>query len=57
MISKNNGYLLAAGSPPNAQGDSVASKRGIVQGHAYSILDTKEVDEYRLIKLKNPHGS
>lgn len=57
MISKNNGYLLAAGSPPNSQGDSVTSKRGIVQGHAYSILDTKEVDEYRLVKLKNPHGS
>lgn len=57
ITSKNNGYLLAAGSPPNINGDSVSSKRGIVQGHAYSILDAKEVDEYRLIKLKNPHGS
>jgi calpain-13 len=41
--AKGNNYLLAAGSPPNAQGDSVASKRGIVQGHAYSVLDAKEI--------------
>ena len=42
--SINNGYLLAAGSPSNAKGDTVCSKRGIVQGHAYSILAAKEID-------------
>jgi hypothetical protein len=41
ITSKKNGYLLASGSPPNPQGDSISSKRGIVQGHAYSILDAK----------------
>lgn len=32
---------MAAGSPPNAKGDTAFSKRGIVQGHAYSILDAQ----------------
>jgi hypothetical protein len=41
ITSKKNGYLLASGSPPNIQGDLVSSKRGIVQGHAYSILDAR----------------
>jgi hypothetical protein len=38
-------------------GDQGWSKRNIVYGHAYSILDAKEVEGYKLIKLKNPHGS
>ncbi len=41
MNSKNNGYLLAAGSPSHPSGDTVASNKGIVQGHAYAILDVK----------------
>jgi len=52
-----NRYLLAAGSQMNPLGDTVASNRGIVQGHAYSVLDAIEVEDYKLIKLKNPHGS
>ncbi len=36
--SQKNGYLMAAGSPSNSKGDSVASDLGIVQGHAYAIL-------------------
>jgi hypothetical protein len=39
MSGKQNGYLLAGGSPSNPQGDLAVSKRGIVQGHAYSVLD------------------
>lgn len=38
---KNNGYLLAAGSPSHPDGDQAFSKRGIVQGHAYSVLDAQ----------------
>lgn len=39
--SLKNRYLLAAGSPSNPLGDYVTSGRGIVQGHAYSILDAR----------------
>ena len=32
---------MAAGSPSHAQGDKAHSARGIVQGHAYAILDVR----------------
>ncbi len=48
---------MGAGSPSHAQGDQAQSGRGIVQGHAYAILDAKEVEGHKLMKLKNPHGS
>lgn len=50
------GYLMGAGSPENAKGDSVIQE-GIVQSHAYSIIRVANLDGYRLIKLRNPHGS
>lgn len=52
-----NGCLLGAGSPSNPAGDSAISETGIVQGHAYSILDVRFVNGNKLIKLRNPHGS
>jgi hypothetical protein len=33
--------LLGAGSPANIKGDKAKSKRNIVQGHAYAILDAR----------------
>lgn len=36
---KKEKAFLAAGSPSHPQGDSAVSPEGIVQGHAYSILD------------------
>lgn len=57
MVSfKKAGYLMGAGSPENAQGDSVDID-GIVQGHAYEVLDIRDLDGNKLIKLRNPHGS
>ena len=55
LMFKDNGYLLAAGTPPGS--DSNYSKLGIAKGHAYSILDVKAVESHRLIKLRNPQGS
>ena len=48
---------MGAGSPPHANGDKAWSKRGIVYGHAYCVLDAKEAEGYKVLKLKNPHGS
>ncbi|KAL0221484.1 hypothetical protein RCL1_001338 [Eukaryota sp. TZLM3-RCL] len=48
------GYLLGAGSPSGK--DTDISRFGIVQGHAYSILQCVEVDNLQLIKLRNPWG-
>jgi len=30
---------------------------GIVQGHAYSVLRLEQIDSFRLLQLRNPHGS
>lgn len=43
--SKN--YLMGAGSPQGSDAD--VSKLGIVQGHAYSVLDVCEVEGTKLI--------
>lgn len=48
---------MAAGSPSHADGDRAHSARGIVQGHAYSILNAREIEGHKLIQMKNPHGS
>lgn len=54
----NNGYLLGCSSLAQTEGESKVSKSGIVQGHAYAILDLLSLqDGERLIKLRNPHGS
>jgi hypothetical protein len=49
-------YLMGAGSPENEQGDGAVSQSGIVQGHAYAILDVVELQGEKLLQLKNPHG-
>lgn len=48
--------FLGAGSPSHPDGDSSVSPMGIIQQHAYSILDVKQVDNLKMIKLRNPHG-
>lgn len=40
-------YLIGAGSP--AGSDANVSEMGIVQGHAYSVLDVYEVEGNKLI--------
>jgi len=52
--SVNNGYLLAASS--NGTTDSIKTELGIVEGHAYAVLDVEEIDGVRLIQLRNPWG-
>ena len=45
---------MGAGSPQGS--DSDVSRLGIVQGHAYSILDVFEVEGNKLVQLRNPWG-
>lgn len=46
---KRHGDLMGAGTPENAMGDKAINELGIVQGHAYAILDVREVDTFRLV--------
>lgn len=48
---------MGAGSPQHANGDRESSQQGIVFGHAYSVLDVKDIDGNKLIQLRNPHGN
>ncbi|XP_078428400.1 calpain-type cysteine protease family [Wolffia australiana] len=49
---KQEGFLLGAGSPSGS--DVHVSSSGIVQGHAYSLLQIREVDGHKLIQIRNP---
>ena len=35
---------------------SDGDKNGIIQMHAYTILDVQEVEGHKLLKIRNPHG-
>lgn len=50
----NNNHLLAASSL--GENDSYETELGIVEGHAYAVLDVCEIDGVRLIQLRNPWG-
>lgn len=55
---KEKQYLLGCSSLAQIEGESKVSKNGIVQGHAYAILDLISIEnDEKLIKLRNPHGS
>jgi len=48
--------LMGAGSPEHELGDGATNEEGIVQGHAYAILDVADYQGEQLINLRNPHG-
>ncbi|KAA3456544.1 calpain-type cysteine protease DEK1-like isoform X2 [Gossypium australe] len=52
---KQEGFLLGAGSPSGS--DVHVSSSGIVQGHAYSLLQVREVDGHKLVQIRNPWAS
>lgn len=49
---KREGFLLGVGSPTGS--DVHISSSGIVQGHAYALLQVREVDGHKLIQIRNP---
>ena len=56
---QKDGFLLGCSSLAQRENEAKCSKNGIVQGHAYAILElfSRENCEEKLIKLRNPHGS
>jgi len=50
---RERNWLLAAGSLP---GKNENQQKGIVLGHAYSILDVAVIDGNKLIQMRNPWG-
>ena len=48
--------LMGAGSPEHEMGDRAINEEGIVQGHAYAILDVDDYQGEQLLQLRNPHG-
>ncbi|KAL4426447.1 hypothetical protein ABPG74_012948 [Tetrahymena malaccensis] len=43
-------------SNSNASLDGQAKQNGLISNHAYSILETDEIDDIKILKLKNPWG-
>eukprot|EP00931_Biecheleriopsis_adriatica_P056631 TRINITY_DN33564_c0_g1_i1.p1 TRINITY_DN33564_c0_g1~~TRINITY_DN33564_c0_g1_i1.p1 ORF type:complete len:1809 (+),score=334.40 TRINITY_DN33564_c0_g1_i1:35-5461(+) len=50
----DDGHLMGAGS--SAGSDTDISDKGIVFGHAYSILRLEDIDGHQLVKMRNPWG-
>lgn len=56
------GYLLSGGTPGEdlwTEGGfrpDVGNSRGLIAGHAYSVITAKEIKGNRLLNLRNPWG-
>ena len=47
---------LIAASSESGNDSAAEAVRGIVQGHAYSVLKVRKVKDFRMVQLRNPWG-
>jgi hypothetical protein len=52
LMNVNKTFLFGCGQ----MGGIYGQRKGIQEKHAYSIMEAKEVDDHRLLKLRNPWG-
>jgi hypothetical protein len=52
LLNVNKTFLFGCGQMGGIYGE----RRGIQEKHAYSIMETREIDGHRLLKLRNPWG-
>jgi hypothetical protein len=51
----SNGFMMGCGS--HSGSDTNHNDLGIVLGHAFSVLDVKDVDNIKFMQIRNPHGN
>jgi calpain-15 len=56
LLNAEKSKFLIAASVPDTPGVDLEKLLGLVEGHAYGILDVKEVEKLRLIQIRNPWG-
>mmetsp|Transcript_22958 Transcript_22958/g.50371 ORF Transcript_22958/g.50371 Transcript_22958/m.50371 type:complete len:442 (+) Transcript_22958:172-1497(+) len=54
LFYKRKRSVIAAST---GSGNDTQNINGIVQGHAYSIISVKEVDKFKMVRLRNPWGT
>ncbi|KAI4160563.1 MAG: hypothetical protein LQ342_005670 [Letrouitia transgressa] len=52
LMNVNKVFLFGLSQMGGVHGE----RRGIVEQHAYSIMEAKELDNFRLLKIRNPWG-
>ena len=52
LLNVNKTFLFGCGQMGGIYGE----RNGIQEKHAYSIMEAREVDGHRLLKLRNPWG-
>jgi calpain-15 len=52
---RQSGFLVGAGTM--GRDDTHKSDTGIVERHAYSILDVQDVEGFKMVQLRNPWGA
>jgi calpain family cysteine protease len=53
LMNVNKQFLFGCGQMNGAYGQ----RSGIIEKHAYSVMEAREVKDVRLVKLRNPWGS